>query len=594
MSQASQSGGYRIVRPPWARQRVSRRRALQLGGTGALAYTALAIVGCGDDDEEEVPTAAATPAAETPAAEPAEAGDLIVAQAALMVTLDQEFSIEHETQESQVNCNAKLLRQRYIPDPFGSDWDRQDLSATAESFEGELAESFTVSDDGLTYTFKIRRGVVSPAGNEFTADDVVYNWQRVASVKAVRAFNMDLALAMPDLDANRVQKVDDDHVSFRLAYPFETFLTGIANPHAGAIIDAKLLQAQATEDDPWALQFAAKNSHGFGAYSLESFEEGKEAIFKANPNWVHGAPNIGRLNWRLIPDSSSRLALVTRGDAHIAKQMLVREQVEAEGGEGVQVPRLKTNYIVFGPLRAAQTPQFNDPRVRQAFLYTIPYGDIVNTVYQGRATRAYGVVWDLVPGYAGEKHYGKFTTDIGKARDLLAEAGLPDGFTFDLGYSLATPDMEECAVLMRDSAAAAGFQINLQGLTPSALNDIHNTKGGTIPHLVRDFSAYQTAIFDLGLFSRPSSPIDWAGWATDGADNFAQFQAALDRGIAVGDDDAPEALAAWDDAQKWYAEDAPYFWSHYVEPATIFRDTISGYTHRTDNTLDYGRMRITA
>ena len=581
-----------------AKQRISRRHLLEAGGASATGLLGLTIVGCGDDDEEQPTAAEAAPAQEAaPAAEPTEVDeerDLVVAQAALMVTLDQEFSAEHETQEAQVNQGARLIRQKYIPDPLGSGWDRQDLSGTPDSFEPELAESFpTVSDDGLEYTFKIKRGVISPAGNEFTVDDVVYTFQRRVGVGAIGAFIMVVSLAMPDLDPNRIQRVDDDHVKFTLEFPFETFLHSIANAHGGTIVDSKLLQANATEEDPWALKFASQESHGFGAFSLESFTAGDEAVWKTNPNYVHGPPNFDRMIWRLAPESSTRLSFVQQGDVHIAKQMLAREQEVAEGEEGLQVPALQTNLMVMGPLKSADVPELDDLRARQAFLHTIPYEEIINTVYRGRGSRAFGVISPVVPGYAGEKHYGGYQLDIQKARDLLAEAGFSDGFSFDFGFSLTTPDQEQVAILMRDSAADAGITLNLVGLTSAALNEAHSTAGGTIPHVVRDFAIYQTVPYILTFSTTPFSPGNWPGYGHDpAADNFEKYWDAVQRGIAVGDDDSPEALTAWDEAQQWLAADSPYFYINTLQPAWILRSNVTGYTHRSDNVLDYGRMRL--
>ena len=242
---------------------------------------------------------------------------------------------------------------------------------------------------------------------------------------------------------------------------------------------------------------------------MTKFEQGKEAIWEPNPGYYFfqkdGMPNYKRMIWRQIPESATRLSLVQRGDVHIAKQMLVREQEEAERGEGIQVPNMKTNFVVFGPLNVGFVP-FDDKRVRHAFLYTIPYQEIINTVYKGRAERAFGVVWELVPGYFPNP-YEKFVLDIDKAKALMAEAGLPDGFEFDFGYSLATPDMEEASILMRDSAAQAGIRMNLKGLTPSEMNDVHNAGAKGFPHIVRDFAIAQTANYiTSGCSPRPTPP----------------------------------------------------------------------------------------
>ena len=295
-----------------------------------------------------------------------------------------------------------------------------------------------------------------------------------------------------------------------------------------------------------------------------------------------------------MPDSSSRLALIQRGDVHIAKQMLVREQEEAEKSADVTVPVFKTNYIVYGPINVGYGP-FKDKRVRQAFLHTIPYQDIINTVYKGRAEKAYGIVFDLVPAYYADP-YKVFDTDIDKAKALLAEAGVPDGFEIDFGYSLATPDMEENGVLMRDSAAKAGIKLNLKGLTPSEMNDLHNARDQGIPHLVRDYAIVETAPYELRLFAGapPANFADWSGYGTQHADNFDKFDTAINNAVAVGNDLDPKAIEYYHEAQAIYADDAPWFWSVYVPQPAIYSSRLTGYAHRTDQTVPYWRLRFTS
>ena len=610
---------YHPLKSWWGDKRVDRRRLLATGGMASVGIIGLAIVGCGDDDEKEAaPAAAETPAAETPAEEapaaevpaeeapaapapaeeaPAEAApeDLIVAQAAMPVTFETNFGVEHETQEGYQTMASNLVRQRYIPDAFGSGYDRQDISGAAETFEPELSTEWSVSDDGLTYTFKLRDGLSSFAGNPFTAEDVLYTWQRNFDIPGINAFLGVFAMAMEDLDPNRWQAPDENTITATLQYPNETFMHNLGTVAHAQVIDSALVKSKATEEDPWGIDFTSNNSSGFGAFGLTSFEQGKEAIWEPNPgyHWFqqNGMPQFKRMIWRSIPESATRLSLVQRGDVHIAKQMLVREQEEAEKDEGIQVPNMKTNFIVFGPLNIGTVP-FDDKRVRQAFLYTIPYTEIINTVYKGRAERAFGVVWDLIPGYDGSA-YERYVLDIDKAKALLAEAGLPDGFEFQFGYSLVTPDMEEAAILMRDSAAQAGIQMNLKGLTPSEMNDEHNSSGTGNPHIVRDFAVVQTVPYNLRLFATPNTPIDWAGWGTQGSSEWQEFAAAIQRGQAAGDDDSPEALAAWSEAQAIYAEESPYFWAVHVAPAVIMRSNISGFAWRTQATMDYHRLRFT-
>lgn len=551
-------------------RRLTRREVLQESGVVAAG---LMLAGCGGSGGRK-------------GAKPEE---LVVAQASLWTTLDQEFSVEHETQEAQVNQGARLIRYRYLEDA-DTGFGRQDVSGKTAGFEPELAESFEVSDDLMTYTFQLRKGIVSPAGNELTADDVVYTFERKFGVNALGAFISVLSMDVKSVD--QIERVDDYTVRFRLKRPFATFLHGIGNAHAGTIVDSKLLKSKATASDKWAQEFAKRNSHGFGPYYVDEYEQGKRALWRANEHYALGAPKIKRMVWKVVPDSATRLSLVLKGDVHIAKQMVARELDQADGKPDITIPSAFTNLSVHIPLPYKVKP-FDDTRVHQAFLYAIPYDEIINTVYRGRARRQYGMLWDPVTG-AHPEYWKKYQTDLDKARQLLTEAGLPNGFETEFGYSLATPDMEEVAILLRQSMAKVGIKLNLKGLTPSALNEMHTTVGGSaIPHIIRDYAIVQTPAYSLLLFFTPDTIPNFAGYQPPRA-NSAKFLAAVDRAIDAGDDQAAAAQADWEEAQRILAEDSPWAYIAWVDPPHIFRSNVKGYAHRTDNVLDYGRLRFTS
>ena len=376
--------------------------------------------------------------------------------------------------------------------------------------------------------------------------------------------------------------------------PFQTFEHGIANNHGGSVVDSKRLMENSTEDDPWAAEWATNNAHGHGPYYVDSFTQGDQALWLRNDNWVGGNPNRPeRMIWRVVPETSTRLSLVKRGDVHIARQMLAREQVDAAAGEGIFVPDAFTDLSIWATMNFGVQP-FDDVRVRQAFLNTIPYDEVINTVYQGRARRQFGMVWDPIPGSRPDLFEGTVQTDIDKARALMAEAGLEDGFSFEMGYELAFPDQEEAVILMRESAAEAGIDMQLKGLTPSESNENRSVGDEGLPgFMTRDYAIVQTIPYYLGLFFTPDSILNWAGWHKDRAQS-AEFFETFQQGVDVGDDLSEEAFGFYADAQQKVAEDNPMAWMAWTDPSWIFRDNVAGYYHRTDNQLDYGEMFFTS
>ena len=608
---------------PWLnRSKLSRRRMMVMTGTAGLGAAGLALVGCGDDDDEaisqaitqvieeqaeqaqaqvteEEQVAQVEQAAEEMGQAAEEAGvdierDLIVAQNNLFVSQDQDFSNIHETQEANVAINNVLIRNPIIEKQTagGRSYFSQDSTGP---WEPMLATDFTLSEDGLVYEFTLREGAISYNGNELTADDVVYTYAAKVVSGGIGQFVSDFALEIKT--AEQVVRVDDRTVQFHLSRPYPTFVQGISNHHAGAILDSTVRLEHATEDDPFSTEWATTNSNGFGAYKIESFIQGEQAVFVANENYVRGSgvnpPAIKKMIWRVVPESANRLALVRRGDVHIAKQMLAREQLDAETEEGIAIPFAEGN-LSFWISTNLDKEQWNDTRSRQAFTYALPYDEVIDTVYRGKARREFGMVPDDIPGSAPQ-HWEKYVQNFDIARELLAQAGVPDGFSSDLAFELNFPDSEENAILIRNAVANVGIDLNLVGLTPAASTENRVTREKRQPaFLTRDYAIVKAIPYYLHLFFlSEESIINWSAYFP-GRANYDEFEAALQAGIGVGDDLAQETLDHYGEAQRVLADDSPMQWMAWTDPQYIWRDNLSGFYGRSDNLIDYGEVAFTA
>jgi peptide/nickel transport system substrate-binding protein len=198
----------------------------------------------------------------------------------------------------------------YAPGPILADGS-QTLNFT--KFTPALAESWSLDEATHTWTFKLRHGVKSCAGNEFTADDVLYSFARaksrtgqvsigffLASVAAIDGFTSDLYPNTPEAIAKRalgseVKKVDDYTVQIRqsasnaLLLPVLT-ITGLL------IYDHVEMQKHATPEDPWSHSYAnTVNAPSFGAYCLESWKREQDFVVKANPNYYGKKPYFDRV-----------------------------------------------------------------------------------------------------------------------------------------------------------------------------------------------------------------------------------------------------------------------------------------------------------
>jgi len=331
---------------------------------------------------------------------------------------------------------GRLIKYELVPGP-----DDGILVPDYDSFVGELAESWEQND--LEWTFKLRQGVQSCAGNEMTADDVIWTFERAKSVSGaapVSWFLLNVAsvmtadvLAEDATDetkriAGEIEKIDDYTVLIRQLEPNSLFLR-VLGIFALPIVDSKEAQAHATDEDPWAHEWMnTQGAAGFGPYCLKSWNKAQEMVFEANESWQGEGlttPSFKTVTLRKVPSAATRTSSLLSGAADITTNLTSRDfaQVRDEGGDEARVFGVLGNENTFLHMNFS-VPPFDNIKLRQALAYAMPYDDIIQTGYLGQAQRWNGVV---PPSYPGFQEITTYDTDLDRARELLAEAGYPDG-----------------------------------------------------------------------------------------------------------------------------------------------------------------------
>lgn len=476
--------------------------------------------------------------------------------------------------EFQVNTQAQLVRNPYVEVADGVR--QQDLF----SFEGELAESYDVSEDGLTYTFHLRDGVVSVAGNPLDADDVIWSYERKWGGESVAPFINSPAIVDP---ATQFTKVDDMTVAITLDRAGDgfTLLALLANV-SGDIYDSDVLKAHATEEDPHAIAWSAENgNYGFGAYELTTFTPGEELVLEASPNYWEGEPEVKKIVQRVVEDPGMRANLLSNGDVDVAVQLRPTDIATLESTDGVRTfdgvdsvnyTRLKMN------LREAP---FDELAVRQALSYAIPYEEIIADVYRDRAIPMRGFINAHYPG-ADDTGLAEGTYDPERARQLLSDAGY-DTVSFDLLVNNAVPDLQEVAVQIASYAADAGFDVSVVGQSSAAVGEATGT-GNFDAYLQRDQAISQSPPYELMLEFTADSPLNATGWTDQ------DFYAAVDAGIASEDALSDAAGAQWLAAQLIEQEQVPMIEVAFVQPLVAFADDVNGFANRSEGTLDFAHL----
>lgn len=325
-----------------------------------------------------------------------------------------------------------------------------------DKFKPELAEDMNIGD--MSATFKLKKKATFQDGTPVTAKDVKWSLDRAVSVGGFPTFQM----AAGSLTKKEQFVVVDDN-TFRVDFARKDRLTipdlAVVVP---CIINSELVKKHATEKDPWGLEYTKQNTAGSGAYKVASWVAGTEVVLERNDAWVGGPlPKVKKIIWRIVPSSGNRRALLERGDADISYDLPNKDFVELKNqGKLNIISTPYSNGVQYIGMNVKIAP-FDNPKVRQAVAYALPYQKIMDAVLFGLATPMFGAPANAATQVAWPQPH-KFNTDIAKAKALLAEAGHPNGFettiSFDLGFAGVN---EPLCILVQESLAQIGIKCTI-------------------------------------------------------------------------------------------------------------------------------------
>ncbi|MBY0431731.1 MAG: ABC transporter substrate-binding protein, partial [Rhodospirillales bacterium] len=299
-----------------------------------------------------------------------------------------------------------------------------------------LAESWTISPDGLAYTFSLRRNVAfhtipgfTPS-RPFNADDVLFSFARqwrpehpyheVSGGKYTFFTSIGMGKRLKS-----IEKVDEHTVRFTLHQPEVPFLAELAMDFA-SILSSEYAYAMLKAGTPEKVD---TQPVGTGPFILTAYRKDETIRYKAHPQAWQGRPRLDQLVFAITPDPSARYAKLRAGECHVAPYpnpadlpaMRENRRLRVIEQEGLDLSYLALN---------TEKPPLDDPRVRQAINLAVDRAAIVQAVYQGAARPARNPLPPVVWGYNNE--IPPYPHDPERARQLLAEAGRGGGFVIDL------------------------------------------------------------------------------------------------------------------------------------------------------------------
>jgi len=309
----------------------------------------------------------------------------------------------------------------------------------------DLAESYEVSDDGLQYTFNLRKGVTFHNGDELTAEDVKFTFDRLRAPDSGYAYDSQVATI------DNVEVVDPYTVRFHLNAPTGPFLTYMAFP-GSSIVPKKLLESGHDLN---------AQPVGSGPFKFVSYQPRSMIVFEKNADFYEeGKPHFDGLEFHLIADVTALTNAVLSGTVNFSNEIPPKDWQTVISAPGIVGQTLEGSRFYWLLPNHDRSP-LDDQKVRQAIAHAIDRSAIVAGTFFGQATPILGGVipeWNWA--YADIDYFNP-RGDVDKAKGLLAEAGYPDGFETSLTMASSFPAMVSMAPIIQANLAAVGIKASI-------------------------------------------------------------------------------------------------------------------------------------
>ena len=309
----------------------------------------------------------------------------------------------------------------------------------------DLAESWTANDTLTEWSFKLREGVAFHDGSALSVDDVV------ASLSAVLDKNTGSPGRRNLGPIESVSAGSGNAVVVKTSVPYGDL------PVALTYSTAKIAPAAIVRND---LDRLSREAIGTGPFKLVSYEPDRLTVVEKNPNYfVAGAPKLEKVEVRVFPDAAAEMAALIAGEIDLALEVPPAEFERVSATPGVTGMRTSSGRFI-DVVMANDRPPFNDKRVREALALTLDRQAMIEIVAEG-----YGTPGNDTPINSAYRYYAEMPQrgpDIARAKALLAEAGYPDGIDLTLVASVKPGYRQTLAVVIREMAKQAGFNIDVQ------------------------------------------------------------------------------------------------------------------------------------
>ena len=447
-----------------------------------------------------------------------------------------------------------------------------------------LAESYELSEDGKTLTFKMRPGVKFHSGNPVTAYDAEYSFRRLLLVDREPASTMKQLGYTPENVTSLIRAQDES--TFILETPEQfapSYVLNLLSSSGTSIVDSKLLKEHEKDGD-WGVEWLGTRSAGSGPFMLKTWRPNDIVMFDRFDNYFLYEPAMKRVIVRHIPEAATQRLLLQKGDVDVAFNLTAQDIDAVSQDAATKVQLNKARRIMYFGFNKAVEP-FDDPRVTKAMKYLIDYDGLERSVLKNLAE----VRQTPLPlGMFGALEERPYAYDPEKARSLLAEAGLEKGFSFELLAYTRSPEAE-IATAFQAAARAVGVDVKIVSMPGSQL--IPRYRDRNLDALLLAYSGgYGDPNAQLSKFAMNPSSLQGAVPEDDDPSILAwrlnwQIPELTElTNAAVRERDTTRRRDMYHEIQRELWERSPFAWCFNNTYALGLRKNVSGYVIGTKGT----------
>jgi peptide/nickel transport system substrate-binding protein len=420
-----------------------------------------------------------------------------------------------------------------------------------------LAESWEISPDGLTYTFKLRQGVKFQNGDPVTAEDVKFSIDRAMSPDT----DPNMAFVFTAFKSSEI--VDPATFRINLSKIDASFLDGLSM-WVCSIVPKKVVEALGEEK-------FGEQPIGSGPFMLKTFTRGQSTELVRNPHyWRTGLPYLDGVTLLTIADNNARVLKVQSGEAQIAAPVPVAQMDVLKGSPGVTLLQEKLIVTWLVMLNVEKEP-LGDVKVRQALNYATPKDVLVDVIFKGTAHAANSCIPEL-------NHWDPsipvIPYDIDKAKELMAQSSVPNGFTLAATYKTGTDEIQQMFTILQAEWAKIGVKLELHPVDPAAASKAR---------VDGDFEASATGPY--GYTSEEADDNEHAQYILNGeGDAHASWTRWVDpKAIdlinrANGTLDEAERTKLYSELQAYCMENGPFVPLTVGDQLSAVRDNVKGFS----------------